>query len=245
MAVYGFARLVDDIGDEVPGDRAALLDHVDAEIDRIYAGTPELPLLRRLADTVHDHDIPPEPLRRLVEANRQDQQVRRYATYDDLRRYCTLSANPVGELVLYVFGRPEPQLIALSDRICTALQLTEHWQDVAEDLARGRIYLPTEDLEAWNCTAHDLAAPSASARVRRLMAFEVSRARRLLDDGTPLVGRLSGLARVAVAGYVAGGRAALRAIVDAEFDVLSGTPRPARPVVLAEWLRLAAGGGRR
>ena len=128
--------------------------------------------------------------------------------------------------MLYIFGVATPGRIALSDSICTALQLAEHWQDVAEDLGNGRIYLPGEDLERYGCTEADLAAPTAGPAVRELMTFETDRAARLLDEGAPLVGTLRGAARLAVAGYLAGGRAALAAIRAQEYDVLKGTPRP-------------------
>jgi squalene synthase HpnC len=229
MAIYGFARLVDDIGDEASGDRRAQLDAVDAEIDRIYRGeAPVHPLLAELAGTVRAFGIPERPLRRLVQANRQDQAVRRYADLDALVGYCELSANPVGHLVLYVFESATPERIELSDRICTGLQLVEHWQDVAEDFARDRIYLPQEDLAAFGVSERDLAAPSAGAPLRKLMEFEVSRAGGMLSAGAPLVATLHGWARLAVAGFVAGGRAALAAIVAAEYDVLSCSPKPTR-----------------
>ncbi|HEX8930131.1 MAG TPA: squalene synthase HpnC [Actinomycetota bacterium] len=229
MAIYGFARLVDDIGDEASGDRLAQLDAVDAEIDRIYRGeAPGHPLLAELAGTVRVFGIPERPLRRLVQANRQDQAVRRYADLDALVGYCELSANPVGHLVLYVFEAATPERMELSDRICTGLQLVEHWQDVAEDFARDRIYLPQEDLAAFGVSERDLAAPSAGAPLRKLMEFEVSRAGGMLSAGAPLVATLHGWARLAVAGFVAGGRAALAAIVAAEYDVLSCSPKPTR-----------------
>jgi len=229
MAIYGFARLVDDIGDEAGGDRLAQLDAVDAEIDRIYRGeAPVHPLLAELAGTVRAFAIPERPLRRLVQANRQDQVVRRYADLDALVGYCELSANPVGHLVLYVFESATPERMELSDRICTGLQLVEHWQDVAEDFARDRIYLPREDLAAFGVSERDLAAPSAGAALRKLMEFEVSRAGGMLSAGVPLVATLHGWARLAVAGFVAGGRAALAAIVAAEYDVLSCSPKPTR-----------------
>ena len=229
MAIYGFARLVDDLGDEAPGDRLALLDRVDADIDRIYRGqAPEHPLLADLAVTVRTFDVPPEPLRRLVQANRQDQVTSRYPRFEDLVGYCELSANPVGHLVLYVFEVATPERCELSDAVCTGLQLVEHWQDVAEDLGRDRVYLPQEDMQRFGVDERDLAARSAGAPLRRLMAFEVDRARGLLDQGAPLVATLHGWARLAVAGFLAGGRAALAAIVAAEYDVLSLSPRPTR-----------------
>ena len=218
-----------DTGDpaDVSQLRLRLLDELAADVDRIYAGgTPESPVMRAMAETVHECGVPAQPLLDLIQANRQDQQVTRYRTFAGLQQYCELSANPVGQIVLYIFGAATPERIALSDSICTALQLAEHWQDVAEDLGHGRIYLPGEDLELYGCTEADLAAPTASPAVRELMIFETDRASRLLDDGAPLVGTLHGAARLAVAGYLAGGRAALAAIRAQGHDVLLRTPRP-------------------
>jgi len=226
LAIYGFARLVDDIGDEVDGDRRAQLDWLEAEVDRVYAATPSHPLMQRLVGTVRRFDIPPEPFRRLIAANRQDQEVSAYATFEDLVAYCALSANPVGHLVLFVLEAASPSRVALSDSVCTGLQLVEHWQDVAEDLARGRVYLPQEDLERFGCTREDLTAPRPGQGFRRLMALEVGRARSLLDRGAPLARDLGGRAGLAVAAFVAGGRSALEAIARAGYDVLSARPRP-------------------
>ena len=139
--------------------------------------------------------------------------------------------------MLYIFGAATPGRIKLSDRICTALQLAEHWQDVAEDLANGRIYLPAEDLERFGVTEADLAEPSAGLAVRNLMRFETERAQRLLDQGAPLVGTLRGAARLAVAGYLAGGRAALAAIGKQRYDVLSATARPRKPRMAVELVK--------
>jgi squalene synthase HpnC len=246
LAIYGFARLVDDIGDEAPGDRLALLDWLEAEVERLYdEGEPEHPLMRRLAGTVRTCRLSPEPLRALIAANRQDQAVQEYETIDDLLAYCELSANPVGRLVLEVFGAATPDRVRLSDAVCSGLQLTEHWQDVAEDLARGRVYLPAQDMRRFGCTRDDLATPSAGPPVRRLLAFEVARARQLLDAGAPLVRRLRGRPALAVAAFVAGGRAALDAIARADHDVLGRRPRPStarRAVALARTLARPASG---
>jgi 15-cis-phytoene synthase len=225
LAIYGFARLVDQIGDEVEGDRRALLDAFEADLDRVFDGEPEHPLLRRLQPTVRDCGMPRGPFVRLIDANRRDQDVTAYATFEELAGYCDLSANPVGELVLHVFGAATPDRIALSDRICTGLQLVEHWQDVAQDFRNGRIYLPAEDLARFGVEPADLGAAHASAAVRELLAFEVDRARRLIDEGAPLVGTLRGQARVAVAGYVGGGLANADAIAAAGYDVLGGPPK--------------------
>ncbi len=228
LAIYGFARLVDDLGDEVPGDRLARLEWLERELDLVYEGTPVHPLMRRLVATVERFDVPDEPFRKLIEANRQDQRVSSYATYQDLLAYCELSANPVGHLVLYVFEAATVDRMKLSDHVCTGLQLTEHWQDVKEDLERGRIYLPQEDLARFGCTVDDLGASGPTAPFGRLMAFEVHRTRKLLDQGAPLVGRLQGRPAVAVAAFVAGGRSALDAIARAGYDVLGRSPRPSK-----------------
>lgn len=236
MAVYRFARLVDDAGDEGTSSRAgrmSLLDSLDEDVMRIPDGTTRHPVVRGLIPTVRECAIPLQPFRDLIQANRQDQAVTRYQTFTELLGYCELSANPVGRIVLHIFGSATPERVRRSDKVCSALQLAEHWQDVAEDFGRGRIYLPAEDLARFGCSEDDLAAPSAGPRLRALMAFETERAARLLDEGAPLVGALRGYARVAVAGYVAGGRAALAAIAAAGHDVLAGTPRPRKRRVAA------------
>jgi squalene synthase HpnC len=249
--LYFFARLTDDLGDEardaqadtsesadVSKLRLRLLDELAADVDRIYQGqTPESPVMHAMAETVRECEVPAQPLVDLIQANRQDQQVTRYRTYPDLQQYCELSANPIGQIVLYIFGVATPERIALSDSICTALQLAEHWQDVAEDLGHGRIYLPGEDLERYGCTEADLAAPTAGRAVRELMIFETDRASRLLDEGAPLVGTLRGAARLAVAGYLAGGRAALAAIRAQRYDVLIRTARPRKQRLAGELVK--------
>ncbi|MCW3069331.1 MAG: putative phytoene synthase [Solirubrobacterales bacterium] len=226
LAIYGFARLVDELGDSASGDRLAALDWLEEDLDRAFEGRAEHPLLATLTPTLRACGLPREPFARLIEANRVDQRVSTYDTWEQLRGYCALSADPVGELVLGVLGMATPERVALSDSICTALQLTEHCQDVAEDLAGGRVYLPREDLERFGCTTADLAAEHAGGPLRDVLAFEVTRARRLLADGAPLIGELRGRARLAVAAFSAGGRSALDAIERARYDVLPGPPRP-------------------
>ncbi|MFJ9616741.1 squalene synthase HpnC [Streptomyces noursei] len=255
MALYGFARLVDDIGDGdlAPGggdavllgldgaqdgeDRLALLDALEADLHRVFsdrAPGPKHPLMRRLGPTVRRCALTPEPFLGLIEANRQDQRISRYGTYDDLAAYCELSANPVGRLVLGVTGTSSPERIRLSDAICTALQLVEHLQDVAEDLGRDRIYLPAEDMKRFGVTEADLAAPTGDASVRALIAFEAERAGELLDEGAPLVGSVHGRLKLLLAGFVAGGRAALQAVAAADHDVLPGPPKPTKLSLLRE-----------
>ena len=235
-AVYGFARLVDDLGDEARGDRAALLDAFEADLIRVWDAEPETPLLRALQPTVRECGLSREPFLRLVEANRRDLTVHRYETYDGLRGYCALSADPVGHIVLEIFGVSTPSRIALSDRVCTALQIVEHCQDVGEDRRNGRVYLPQEDLRRFGVSDDDLTAAVAGPRLRAALAFEVDRAGALLDEGTPLVATLTGTARLAVAGFVAGGRAAIAAIRRADHEVLSATRSPRKRVVATETL---------
>lgn len=226
LSVYGFARLVDELGDSFPGDRSAALDWLEGDLDRAYRGEAEHPLLRRLQPTLRECELPREPFVRLIEANRMDQRVDRYQTWEQLRGYCALSANPVGELVLGVFGQATPARVGRSDEICTALQLVEHCQDVAEDLARGRVYLPAEDLARCGCAVADLSGSHAGGPLRETLAFECARARKLLSDGAPLIGELRGVRpRLAVAAFIAGGRAAIEAIERADYDVLAGPPR--------------------
>ncbi|WBB68546.1 squalene synthase HpnC [Micromonospora sp. WMMD812] len=240
IAVYGYARHVDDVGDEpmAPGvDRLAELDRIEAELRALYTGrTVSHPVVRALAPTVAQCRLPLDALVRLVEANRVDQRVTHYGTFAQLVDYCTLSANPVGELVLHVFGQAGPAQRALSDRICTALQLVEHLQDVAEDHRRGRIYLPAEDRERFGVTEDDLARPAANRPLRELIAFEAERARAWIDAGAPLVSALRGWARLAVSGYLAGGRATLDALAEADHDPLRWSVRPRRGRVLRRWL---------
>ncbi|MFI0825315.1 squalene synthase HpnC [Streptomyces roseolus] len=260
MAVYGYARLVDDIGDGDLAPGAAdplglesdagplpLLDALEEDLGRVFGGTPRHPLLRALQPTVRRRGLTPGPFLGLIQANRQDQLVSRYETYDDLLAYCELSANPVGRLVLGITGTATPERIRRSDEICTALQIVEHLQDVAEDLGRDRIYLPAEDLKRFHVTEEELARPSAGSAVRSLVAFQAERARALLHAGAPLVGSVHGRLRLLLAGFTAGGLAALDAIAAAGFDVLAGPPKPTKPSLArqagAVLLRARAEGG--
>lgn len=232
FALYGYARLVDDLGDEAPGDREAHLDWVERELDAIFAGqAPEHLLMGRLAATVAACDLPRDPFDRLLAANRQDQHVTRYADFDALLAYCRLSAAPVGELVLRVFGRATPDRIELSDRVCAGLQVVEHLQDVAEDHAAGRVYLPQADLAACGADEDDLAADHPSPALRDALALVGRRADALLAAGPRLVRRLPPRPAFAVAGFAGGGRAALGALRAADWDVLGARPRPSRAAV--------------
>jgi squalene synthase HpnC len=252
LAVYAFARTVDELGDGGPPDpaeRTARLHRFDAELDRVWTGGPVSdPVLAGLRPAVERHALPAAPFHDLVRANLQDQVVRRYPTYADLREYCRLSADPVGRIVLALFDQYDERRAALSDAICTALQLLEHWQDVGEDHRAGRVYLPLEDLARFGLTedelAADVAAGTAGEALRALVRFEVDRAAAVLAHGTPLVGDLRGWARPCVAGFVAGGQATVSALRHTGGDVLALPRTPSRARTLARLVALLVRGGR-
>jgi squalene synthase HpnC len=223
-AIYGFARFVDNVGDEAAGDRERLLDELEAELD----GQPRTEIMGRLDETIRACALPREPLARLIEANRIDQRKKRYETWDELREYCTYSADPVGRLVLGVYGRAgDAELVSRSDDVCTGLQLVNFLQDPPRDLALGRVYLPQEDLRRFGVRDEELAGP-ASERIAALLAFEAERARLLLERGFGLAQALGGRAGRSVALYARGGLAALDALELAGWDVFTSRPAPSR-----------------
>ena len=223
-AVYAFCRSVDDLGDEYVGDRLAALDEWEADLRRCYDSTPGHPYMVALQETVRRFDIPIEPFLRLVEANRMDQATKRHGTFADLEHYCEHSANPVGHLVLYVFGYRDEERQRLADFTCTALQLANFWQDVARDYDMGRIYIPLEDMERFGYTEDELARGLVTDSFRSLMRFEVDRARGLFTRGLDLVDTLDGRFKLDVALFTKGGLSVLDAIERRDYDVLSGRP---------------------
>ena len=223
-AVYGFARLVDNLGDEAEGDRGALLDELERELD----GPPRTEVMRRLNETIAARGLPREPFARLIEANRIDQVKSRYDTWDEVCEYCTYSADPVGRLVLGIYGRAgEPQLVAMSDSVCTGLQLVNFLQDPPRDLALGRVYLPQESLRQFGVADADLAGP-LTERTAALLRFEGERASGLLEAGLALARALGGRPGMSVALYARGGLAALDVLEGAGWDVFSSRPAPTR-----------------
>jgi len=242
--VYAYCRAVDDLGDEgrlplelagrsdmavPPGaQRIVLLDSFERQLDLAYGGRPESPLFVGLAATAAEFDLPVEPFRRLVEANRMDQRTNRYGTYADLVRYCEHSATPVGRIVLGLYRIRDEEAARLSDATCTALQLANFWQDVKRDFAIGRVYLPQEDLVRFGVTEADLAADRGSDAFRRLLEFEVGRTRALFAEGLPLIDRVSGHLRVDLALFTRGGLAILDKIEKRGYDTLAGRPRLSR-----------------
>jgi squalene synthase HpnC len=227
-ALYAYARLVDIIGDELDGGpqaRLEALDELEREVEACYSGTATWPVLVELQPTIRAYDLPREPFLRLIEANRIDQRVSDYDTWGALKHYCIHSADPCGRLVLGVLRRlDDREAVALSDDVCTGLQLVNFIQDVPRDLALGRTYLPAEDRRRFGVT--ELDRPNEP--LRRLLGFETERARDLLGAGEPLGRRLGGRTGRAVAAFARGGLAACAALERAGFDVFSQRPKPSR-----------------
>lgn len=245
LALYSFARLVDDVGDEPaagpPERRLRLLDAVEQDLDRLYAGDPpRLPAVSGLARPVADHALPDAPFRALIEANRHDQRDSSYEGWDELLAYCDLSAAPVGELVLRVFGAATPERLAWSRDVCAGLQVVEHLQDLGEDWERGRTYLPRAELDAVGLPMHELLRPGAHAALGRVVDSVATRAAALLDAGAPLVASLRGRPRLAVAAFAGGGHAALDGARRAGARLPTGAPPVARHDLVRHTLRLLA-----
>jgi squalene synthase HpnC len=233
-AVYGFARLVDILGDEAEGDRLALLDELEREVEACYGGRPTWPVMLELQPTIEEFDLPREPFLRLIEANRMDQRISEYATWDDVKHYCVHSADPVGRLVLGLLRRADnPELVAASDDVCTGLQLVNFLQDVPRDLTLGRIYMPADDRRRFDVAILD--APNEP--LTRLLRFEADRARGLLGAGRILQVRIGGRVGRAVGLFARGGLAALEALEDANWNIFTQRPRPSRLRLAREALR--------
>jgi squalene synthase HpnC len=234
MRAYAFARFVDDVGDEAPGDRLALLDVIDADVRALPNGAAELPVVQALRPLVEQHGTPLDPFLDLIEANRIDQRVHSYPAFSDLLHYCDYSAAPVGRIVLHIAGAATDQNIVDSDAVCNALQVLEHCQDVGEDARAGRVYIPGIELD-------DALAGTTGPRVREAVATHVALARGMLQAGRPLVRRLRGWPRLAIAGFVGGGLATAAALRRADYDVLARTIRPSKGRTAREAARLWVG----
>ena len=227
--------------------RLALLALWESELESCYSSNPVHPVMVALQETIEDFDLPRQPFLKLIEANRMDQENHRYATYGDLLHYCEHSANPVGRLVLALFGYRDEERNSLSDATCTGLQLTNFWQDVARDYRKGRIYIPQEDMERFGYTEGELARGAATPAFRQLMAFEVDRAMDLFRVGAPLAATLEGTVRLDVALFTRGGMSVLEAIRKQSYDVLTERPRLSRArkagLFLSTWARWKLGLG--
>ncbi|PYX87119.1 MAG: squalene synthase HpnC [Acidobacteria bacterium] len=241
--VYAYCRISDDLGDEVGNAEASLrlLDQWQAELDACYAGSPRHPVFVALAETVRTHAIPKHEFSDLLTAFRQDQTLTRYPIFEDLLGYCKNSANPVGHLVLYVCGYSDSERQKLSDYTCTALQLANFWQDVTVDYAKGRIYLPLEDLHRFAVSEEDIAAQRNTPAFREMMKFEVERAREWFRQGLPLVGRVNRELAIDLELFSRGGLEILNAIEQQDYAVLGKRPAISKSRKLALVVRAALG----
>jgi squalene synthase HpnC len=238
VAIYRFARAADDIADEgdaTPAERIAALDRYDAALAAIERGESPTPApFPELAAAIRTHSLPVPPLHDLLSAFRQDVTTTRYATYADLADYCRRSANPVGRLLLALYHAETAGNLAASDAVCTGLQLTNFWQDVALDWAKGRVYLPQEDLARFGVTEADIAGGNVDPRWRELLAFQTARARALLVAGRPLTRALPLRLGLELAAVIAGGRRILDRI-----DAVGGDVFRRRPTLGAlDWCRV-------
>jgi squalene synthase HpnC len=229
-AVYAYCRWADDLADEAGGGDHALrlLAWWRDELLRCYAGQASHPVFIALGETVRRFRIPPHPFLDLLGAFEQDQRVGRYRTFAQLLDYCRRSANPVGHLVLYLTGCHDAERAALSDCVCTALQLANFWQDVGRDLDLGRVYLPEEDRRKFGYPDEDLETRRFTPAFAELLRFEVDRTRDLFYRGQPLVGKVPGAVRADVDLFIRGGLAVLRKVEAQGYDVWSSRPKLAR-----------------
>jgi len=228
-AIYAFARGADDVADEGdarPEERLAELAEYEAALDALAAGrTPPHPMFARLAGVVAEFRLDLQPLRNLLSAFRQDVVTTRYPDYAALLDYCRRSADPVGRLMLALYGVDGDRNLREADAVCTALQLINFWQDVGIDIAKGRIYLPQEDLRRFGVAEQEIAAQADTAAWRALMAFEVERARALMLLGAPLATRLPGRIGWELRLVIQGGLRILERIERAQYDVFRRRPQ--------------------
>ena len=233
-AVYGFARLVDILGDEAEGDRLALLDELEREVEACYTGAPSWPVMQQLQPTIREFALPREPFLRLIECNRIDQRKHEYESWDEVLWYCDHSADPVGRLVLGLLRlADQPELVAASDDVCTVLQLVNFLQDVPRDLELGRIYMPVEDRRRFDVTVLD----RPNGPLTELLRFEADRARGLLAGGRVLRERIGGRVGRGVGLFARGGLAALDTLEEAGWDIFTQRPRPSKLRLAREALR--------
>jgi len=226
VALYAFARSADDFADEpeYEGRRAEALDRWESALSRAAHGEADHPVFVALCDTIERRDLPIPPLEDMLTAFRMDLDVRRYATFQALRGYTARSADPVGRLLLALFGYREPELVRYADEMSTALQLTNFWQDVAADAARDHIYLPAEDMHFFGVTEADVKALKPTPALRDLMRFEVARTRALYDKGRPLLDKLGNDLRMELTLIWLVGTTILDKIEAAHYDVFAQRP---------------------
>ena len=241
--VYAYCRISDDLGDEVGDPSAALqlIDQWEGELNACYFGNPRHPVFVALAETVRKFEIPKQTFADLLTAFRQDQTVTRYPTFEDLLGYCRYSANPVGHLVLYVCGYRDGERRALSDFTCTALQLANFWQDVSVDYAKGRIYLPLEDLQKLGVREADIASGQNTPVFCEMLRFEVERAREWFRRGLPLAEKVDRALAIDIELFTRGGQEILNAIERQGYKILGRRPVISKSRKLALVARAAWG----
>src|SRR5258708_26155283 len=242
-SIYAYCRISDDLGDEV-GSQAhalALLDVWQEQLDACYRGEARHPVFVALRETIRICDIPKEPFADLLTAFRQDQTVTRYASTEDVLVYCRYSANPVGRLVLYACGYRDQERFALSDQTCSALQLANFWQDVREDFARGRIYLPQDAMTAAGVDEPTIADNRATPAFRGLMRVQTAHTRAMFARGAKLIGMVDRELAVDLDLFTRGGVEILRAIEAQQYDVLSSRPTISKPRKVMLLLHALAG----
>ena len=242
-AIYAYCRISDDLGDEIGDTSAALalLDLWGRELDGCYEGHARHPVFVALAETIRSCSIPKRPFADLLTAFRQDQVITRYGSMQEVLEYCRYSANPVGRLVLYACGYCDEERVRLSDATCSALQLANFWQDVRVDFAKDRVYLPQDDMRRFGVSDETIAAGVATTGFRALLDYEVDFARRLFEEGLPLIGLVGKELAVDLDLFSRGGLAILRAIERQDYDVLSARPAIAKRTKMALALRAVSG----
>jgi squalene synthase HpnC len=230
-SIYAYCRISDDLGDEVASQAQALalLDVWQEQLDACYRGEAKHPVFVALRETIRVCDIPKKPFADLLTAFRQDQTVTRYASMGDVLGYCAYSANPVGRLVLYACGYRDEERFALSDETCSALQLANFWQDIREDFARGRIYLPQDAMVAAGVDESTLSNGQATPEFRVLMRKQIADTRAMFARGARLIGMVDRELAVDLDLFTRGGLEILRAIEARNYDVLSARPTISRP----------------
>lgn len=228
--VYAYCRWADDLGDEVSsGERALeLLDWWERELHACYLGRPAHPVFIALRESIVAKDIPKQPFADLLTAFRQDQRVKRYATWDAVLRYCSYSANPVGRLVLYLCGYRDEQRQRLADATCTALQLANFWQDVSRDLDKGRLYIPLDLADHHRLSEMDIVERRFDERYIALVKDLIVRTRSLFAEGRPLANMVDARISVDVQMFTGGGLAVLDAIEEMGYDTLHHRPAISR-----------------
>ncbi len=242
-SIYAYCRVSDDLGDEVgsTAQALALLDQWGRELDACYEGHTRHPVFVALSETIRACSIPKQPFADLLTAFRQDQTVTRYASMSEVLGYCHYSANPVGRLVLYACGEVSEEKFKWSDATCSALQLANFWQDVRVDFAKGRVYLPQDDMQRFGVSDETIAAGVATPGFRALLRFEVDCARSLFEQGLPLIGKVNRALALDLDLFSRGGLEILRAIERRDYDVLSARPAISKRTKLALALRALSG----